>query len=608
MSLKKRCQEMFRSPVFLNNPRLMDKVKKEIDAVRVELIREDRVIWMLKIFKYFQYTNNESDLNKKEIKWCANFEKSGILHNQGELDILLKEGFTSPVGSDHYFFGHLRTEMKHYIELNINEINNIVLVNQSYDEIVGAMSNIENEWINSSQFKSRSLEESGTLIIQMPDGSAWFRLDKSSCRDEGDAMRHCGNGHGHGNEDHNIYSYRSPDPDSQGHWIPHVTVVMNNKEEGNLGEIKGYANSKPSKEYHEALIAFVMHDDVTSLDGGGYMPENNFSISDLTKEQQLDIYSKKPSLFDAFPAWILNNKVVDEQLHLLLKKDLGEHYNESVCGEEPSLTIMSGEDIFDFAEKLELPELYKKISWVYNLHSQSFCNALGTCQKKIEQDLDNLIKSPGNKSEFNDLFDYILKKYGSLMLEQHKDMSSGRDLALFQIVFEDPALSAIFMKGIRAGHAVDEKKSIEDGFQEVVHSLESRLVGSKFIQASPASDWKLVMPVGPALQLKSDIIDRYCDPGSIDVLSMKQISLYASDFLPDYIGERIKDIDTSKDDAVPWNGVAASEAMLTELRHQLKIIKELEIRKEGPFHVNNKESMISKLSTKNHTDNILAIN
>lgn len=161
----------------------------------------------------------------------------------------------------------------------------------------------------------------------MPAGWQWVSLDKGYCKDEGDAMGHCGNaGYKEGD---NIYSLR----DSRN--IAHLTFIVNN---GVLGESKGFGNNKPSKQYHPMIIPLLLGKDndsdshispfngqeiVGHIRGGGYMPENNFQFEDLTKEQQAMVLQHKPYILDYFDFLKNKSKGDPEAVKKIIDSDFG---------------------------------------------------------------------------------------------------------------------------------------------------------------------------------------------------------------------------------------------------------------------------------------------
>lgn len=143
-----------------------------------------------------------------------------------------------------------------------------------------------------------------------------------------------------------MYSLRSRNPHVPGKWIPHVTAIMNDTDTGVLGEIKGYANEKPSSKYHDALIAFMMHDKVKSLEGGGYLPENNFMLSDLDEGKMSDLINAKPSLATALELWEARGHVIDEDVRRKI-------------AEENKLILDEGQSLDDWASKASIPIFYQ---------------------------------------------------------------------------------------------------------------------------------------------------------------------------------------------------------------------------------------------------------
>ena len=192
---------------------------------------------------------------------------------------------------------------------------------------------MEDEWLLSLKDEKRSIfhpeykfQPENTLrpFIQFEDGSAWFNLNKQTCEEEGQSMGHCGNTASY-NENDTIFSYRSPHPhktsESGEHWIPHLTFIYN-KESGMLGEMKGYGNQKPVKKYHEVIKTLIMSDHVTGIVGGGYLPEENFSVWDLADAEEL--VEKKPKLAGDNLQKYINNMGVDESFEGMVQAKLGE--------------------------------------------------------------------------------------------------------------------------------------------------------------------------------------------------------------------------------------------------------------------------------------------
>ena len=116
-------------------------------------------------------------------------------------------------------------------------------------------------------------------------GWKWVALGRGYCPAEAKAMGHCGNSGAREGDD--IISLRDPEGKA------HLTFILN---DGMLGEMKGRANSKPSKRFHPAILELLMHPEIKSIRGGGYAPEKNFSLKDLDEAQRKWIEKTKPDI------------------------------------------------------------------------------------------------------------------------------------------------------------------------------------------------------------------------------------------------------------------------------------------------------------------------
>jgi hypothetical protein len=66
--------------------------------------------------------------------------------------------------------------------------------------------------------------------------------------------------------------------------------------DGKIGEMKGFANEKPSKDLHKYILKLLEDPRVEHIVGGGYRPENNFSLKHLSAAQRKRLLNLKPDL------------------------------------------------------------------------------------------------------------------------------------------------------------------------------------------------------------------------------------------------------------------------------------------------------------------------
>jgi len=189
-------------------------------------------------------------------------------------------------------------------------------------------------------------------IIEFQDGSAWFNLNREECKQEGDSMGHCGNTAGHKSTD-TIYSYRTAHPDKENHWIPHLTFIYD-QESGMLGEMKGYGNQKPTKKYHDVIRTLITSEHVAGIVGGGYLPEENFSVWDLADAEEL--VEKKPKLAGDNLQKYINNMGVDESFEGMVQAKLGEDQIFEIIDKE-QIDSMSKSYRLDLVE-VRLTDIY----------------------------------------------------------------------------------------------------------------------------------------------------------------------------------------------------------------------------------------------------------
>ena len=243
-------------------------------------------------------------------------------------------------------------------------------------EAMGEWKEIEDEWLQSLADEKRSIEHGGKatdadtgeestwsvadldVLIKFPDGSAWFNLNRAQCTEEGESMGHCGNVAGQKDSD-TIYSYRTPHQHKENHWIPHLTFIYN-QETGMLGEMKGYGNKKPTKKYHDVIRTLITSKYVEGIAGGGYLPEENFSVWDLPDAQEL--VKETPALGGDDLMKYVQEIGVDENLEKFIHTFMEEGtYFKLINADYESLKKNYRLDLIEAQITVEYPNLEKLI-------------------------------------------------------------------------------------------------------------------------------------------------------------------------------------------------------------------------------------------------------
>lgn len=156
-------------------------------------------------------------------------------------------------------------------------------------------------------YDEQPLEEDGgeLKVIWNSGDKYWVSLNVASCSLEAKAMGHCGNSGG--GENDLVFSFRTliKNDDTEWYWKPHLTFTYN---DGVLIERKGFANSKPKKEYYPYIVELLInkHFPIEDFNNEGYKPENDFKLEDLSSEQILKLHDLN--------RWLILNYMSDSDI------------------------------------------------------------------------------------------------------------------------------------------------------------------------------------------------------------------------------------------------------------------------------------------------------
>jgi hypothetical protein len=290
----KRLLPMFQNILELD-PDLQKTVEQEINFARRILEREDRVIWHLRyvqislmraLIAELNSTNPEvadrlSANTDKKVKQLA--MKAGVSPQQIE-----------EAGVFVLYHSEYKRNMEHYMGMPVPAIQNHIFQYELPQPLMASWEKAAEEWAD-DQDRVVDLDKDAEIVIDFGNGVAWWNLLKPYCPIEGDCMGHCGNSPRE-NTDDTILSLRKEFPtDGEMRYSCMATFILTHN--GMLTEMKGRGNKKPAPRYHKYIVPLLRHDIVEGIIGGGYMPEENFSLGHLEEEglkQQL--IDEKPSL------------------------------------------------------------------------------------------------------------------------------------------------------------------------------------------------------------------------------------------------------------------------------------------------------------------------
>ena len=324
---------------------VINVAKSEIQWARKTLKRNDRIVWYLR-FARLNIIKNLSrvfDADPFEQMFDAEVKMFRQKGSNRQGDWLNSENSS---GNDNWYetvqrfasnLGYLSRQLEHYMsyEDKIAKIHSYVFSWQLPPHVFEDLGEFEEEWKKERKGLIRATDDDEDKpVIEFTDGFAWVLLDRAYCEDEGEAMGHCGNRGSPANGDRILSLRRKVMVDNAVHWRPSLTFILD--KDGMLGEMKGRGNDKPAEKYHRHIVSLLESDYVKGIKGGGYMPENNFSMSDLDDELAETLMDKKPALATPFYYWSKNG--VDETLMKMLR-DLD--FQKSVNRNYPSLVKFS---------------------------------------------------------------------------------------------------------------------------------------------------------------------------------------------------------------------------------------------------------------------------
>jgi len=272
-----------------------------IKSAKQSLRRQDRIVWYLRYVKAhvvrdFIKRISQALFSRQEM--LSDNEKqiiNDILEKlQREYKMILQKTGSNP--EQVYSSFHILDTLAHFVSLDdiIPAAKQTVWKYQSFEELERHYDELESEW-RESQADSVKVHEGDKIILEINNKQAWWLLDREACRDEGAAMGHCGNTHRPKPGDR-ILSFRTMEDNNR--LVPRLTFILDRN--GYLGEMKGRGNTKPAAKYHPAIIALLNRTDVVKgIKGGGYRPENNFSLDDIEDDAVVDaLVNKNPNLLD----------------------------------------------------------------------------------------------------------------------------------------------------------------------------------------------------------------------------------------------------------------------------------------------------------------------
>lgn len=290
----------------------------------IEVLKKDNIIvWFLRIVRIMILNNFTEDAVVDKSKWVEECSlKSGLKPREFVRQNLL------------FWSSDLLNSFRHYLLLGAPEIDNYDYGYKTLEQVFDDFRTIERKWNESfKRFVPAShVRDITETLIRFDNGWEWQNLNEDGNKDEARAMSHCATGGHRGDVN---FSLREPvKVHGVSGWKPHLTFIYN-KETRFLGERKGFANSKPTEEFHHYIIPLLRHEMVDGMDVNpvnGYKPENNFQLTDLPESEQEALIKEKPMMAPLGYKALEGGKyfeIFEDQVEQILLAEEGESVTET---------------------------------------------------------------------------------------------------------------------------------------------------------------------------------------------------------------------------------------------------------------------------------------
>lgn len=261
-----------------------DKFQREAEdlvkwAMKV-LQKEDRILWFIKRVRLTDREYRKAD-PKGEEEWNRERGTGGLATERKPIEYLQEK-------LEHYIGN---AEVNKYAKI----LNYTFKPNENVKSVLTELEKLESEAFDAKH--DRYLAEGDETFIDLGNGWEWQIIDQTYCEREGRAMKHCGNKQSAKEGDQVLSLREKVLVDERGVWKPHATFILNN---GVLGEMKGFNNTRPAPELHPQIIKLLEDERIKEIKGGGYRPSANFKVSKLTEQEIESLKAKRPDLIAPF--------------------------------------------------------------------------------------------------------------------------------------------------------------------------------------------------------------------------------------------------------------------------------------------------------------------
>jgi hypothetical protein len=479
---------------------------KEIKSL---LKRADRIIWWLRLFRINQTgeiiksniadveddTAKSEEEKNQEISELKNLYKKITKKDYDYYEKSITADITNNLRNFNDLFHIGRLEHWSTMFEQSPQVNQVEWeANLDPIELARKLNEAEREW---KQKQEQEIEpEPNDQIIIDYGKYAWVKLDKEYCDLEGRAMGHCGNTASPKAGDR-LLSFRTKI--DGGRQKPHLTFILDKN--GFLGEMKGRGNDKPSEKYHSYIIDLLQKDFVKGIKGGGYIPENNFDLSDLDDSTREQLIDAKPAL-GGISKLYEKEGLTDDVLNLFESQmdssDLG--YEDIVKNVQDPYVIVEKFD--DLTEIIDTFSVDRTVSDLKDAVSED-----GDFIENISAMVDGTI---GEGGYAKDLYDNLDKSFQEKIEKFAKQTAGEADIDNFEdMIEESDGVYNLFRDSIFIG-------IVSATIEKAQKYLDDWLDVANFVKSEDSGEYQLELPISLILDYMAGTPDYYNNISEID--------------------------------------------------------------------------------------------
>ena len=289
---------------------LDQKIQDAITWAETNLKKNYRIVWYLRWVKLAILRHwAKSVIPDKDPIWANGFT-TAYERELAKFNAKSPQPITDKDVLDRDVLGQtFRGDLKHYFDTaHLTKVQEFPLDWQTPLAVIDIFHGFQQEYNEkyNKMLKPSDIKPDDKIIVQFPNGWAWWLMDRGRDDAEGRCMGHCGTGE----SGSKLISLREPHKEKGvTYWEPHLTFELD--KDGHLRQTKGRSNSKPKAEYHPYIVELLKQPLIKGNRGGGYREETNFNTDDLTEEQRDEVSWDNPSVMGYYPELPGDNTVVE---------------------------------------------------------------------------------------------------------------------------------------------------------------------------------------------------------------------------------------------------------------------------------------------------------